>query len=173
MGEAFEGGLLTHPIQQAWVELLDPPFQFFTTLTFDRYRRLHPEAAHKKIDLWTNRANDLLFGNRWAKKHAGIGNLIALEPHKDNRIHVHLLQYHPELTKADAETRLLLKNLWEAGPWAHADSLREGIARCLPAADDAAKSYCAKAYATKGGDLWITDSLKFWMQRRPWQPVLT
>jgi hypothetical protein len=158
-------------MQDAWVELLQPvPFQYFTTLTFDKLRRLHPEAAHKKIRLYTRRANELLWGRGYELTHPGIGTLIALEPHKDDRTHVHLLQYHPELAKGDVMTRLTLKNLWEAGPWAHERSLKEGIARCLPAADDAAKSYCAKAYATKGGDLWIDDALMHYMQRRPWQP---
>lgn len=164
---------MTHPLQDAWVTLLEPvPVQYFTTVTFDRLRRLHPEAVHKKLRLYSNRANDCLFGNRWNDKHPGIGSLIALEPHKDGRTHVHLLQYHPELDKGDVATRMLLKNLWEAGPWAHQDSLREGIARCLPAADDAAKAYCAKNYATKGGDIYIDDALCFWMKERPWQPKL-
>ena len=131
---------MTRPLQDAWVELLkDVPFQYFTTATFDRLRRLHPEAVHKKMRLYSNRANDILFGPGWLTKHGGIGSLIALEPHKDDRTHVHLLQYHPELCKDDVATRMLLKNLWEAGPWAHEMSLREGIARCLPAADDAAR----------------------------------
>lgn len=164
---------MTHPLQSAWVELLQPvPFQYFTTLTFDNLRRLHPEAAHKKIRVYTRRANDLLFGRGWDANHPGIGTLIALEPHKDDRTHVHLLQYHPELNKADVSTRLLLKNLWEAGVWAHAKSLREGIARTLPAADDAAKAYCAKNYATKGGDIYLDDALMHWMKERPWQPQL-
>lgn len=155
------------------MQLLEPvPFQYFTTLTFDRCRRLHPEAAHKKIALYTHRANDLLFGHGWKFKHPGIGSLIALEPHKDDRIHVHVLQYHPELDKRDSSTRMLLKNLWEPGIWAHARSLREGIARCLPAADDAAKSYCAKNYATKGGDIYIDDPLFHWMKKQPWQPTM-
>lgn len=162
-----------HPLQAAWVDLLEPvPFQYFTTLTFDRLRRLHPEAAHKKIRLYTRRANALLFGRGWDDAHPGIGSLIALEPHKDDRTHVHLLQYHPELQKEDIATRLLLKNLWEAGPWAHAESLREGIARCLPAANDAAKAYCAKNYATKGGDIYVDDALAHWMKEEPWQPKL-
>lgn len=162
-----------HPLQAAWCDLMqDIPFQFFTTLTFDKLRRLHPEAAHKKIRLYHRRANDLVFGKQWVRSHPGIASLIALEPHKDDRIHVHLLQYHPELDRADRGTRLLLKNLWEAGPWAHEMSLREGIARCLPAADNAAKAYCAKAYATKGGDLWIDDALMHFMQSKPWQPEL-
>lgn len=164
---------MTRPLQDAWVELLkDVPFQYFTTATFDRLRRLHPEAVHKKMRLYSNRANDILFGPGWLTKHGGIGSLIALEPHKDDRTHVHLLQYHPELSKDDVATRMLLKNLWEAGPWAHADSLREGIARCLPAADDAAKAYCAKNYATKGGDIYIDDALANWMKKKPWQPKL-
>lgn len=155
------------------MQLLQPvPFQYFTTLTFDRYRRLHPEAVHKKLRTYSTRANDLLFGNGWKFKHPGIGSLIALEPHKDDRVHVHLLQYHPELAKGDASTRMLLKNLWEPGTWAHSRSLREGIARCLPAADDAAKSYCAKNYATKGGDLYIDDPLFYWMKKQPWQPTM-
>ena len=162
-----------HPLQAAWVTLLQPvPFQFFTTLTFDKLRRLHPEAAHKKIRLYTRRANEELFGRGYEDGHPGIGTLIALEPHKDDRTHVHLLQYHPELVKQDTATRLTLKNLWEAGSWAHRKSLREGIARTLPAADDAAKAYCAKNYATKGGDLYLDDALMHWMKKQPWQPQL-
>jgi hypothetical protein len=164
---------LPHPLQDAWVQFLQPvPFQYFTTLTFDKLRRLHPEAAHKKIRLYTRLANAEFFGRGYEAKHPGIGTLIALEPHKDERTHVHLLQYHPELTKQDVRTRMTLKNLWEAGSWAHHNSLREGIARCLPAADDAAKSYCAKNYATKGGDLYLDDALMHWMQQKPWQPQL-
>jgi hypothetical protein len=51
-------------------------------------------------------------------------------------------------------------------------SLREGIARCLPAADDAAKAYCAKNYATKGGDIYLDDALARWMKETPWQPKM-
>ena len=148
------------------------PFQYFTTLTFDKLRRLHPEAVHKKLRVYSQRANDLLFSRRWKDQHPGIGSLIALEPHADDRAHVHLLQYHPELDKRDISTRMLLKNLWEPGIWAHPRSLKEGIARCLPAADNAAKAYCAKSYATKGGDIYLDDALMFWMKERPWQPKL-
>jgi len=148
------------------------PFQYFGTYTFDRLRRLHPEAAHKKLRLHVHRANTELFGKQWAKSTPGIGSLIALEPHKDDRIHVHCLHYHPELDKHDHLARLMLKNLWEAGSYAHAKSLREGISRVLPAADDAARAYCAKAYATKGGDLWIDDALYHYMRGRPWQRTL-
>lgn len=95
-----------------------------------------------------------------------------MEPHKDNRTHVHLLQYHPEAEKHAVTSRLLLKNLWEAGQWAHERSLREGIARCLPAADDAAKAYCAKAYATKGGDLYLDDALMYWMTRHRYRELV-
>lgn len=164
---------MTHPLQAAWVNLLEPvPFQYFTTCTFDRLRRLHPEAVHKKLRVYTNRANDEFFGRGWMSKHPGLGTLIALEPHKDDRTHVHLLQYHPELSKDSLAHRMTLKNLWEAGKFALPGSLREGIARCLPAADDAAKAYCAKNYATKGGDLYIDDALFHWMKERPWQPKL-
>lgn len=164
---------MTHPLQAAWVNLLEPvPFQYFTTLTFDKLRRIHPEAAHKKIRVYTRRANDCLFGKHWDDKQPGIGTLIALEPHKDDRTHVHLLQYHPELQKDDTATRLLLKNLWEAGGWAHGMSLREGIARCLPAADNAAKAYCAKNYAVKGGDIYLDDALFYWMKEKVWQPKM-
>lgn len=164
---------MPHPLQTAWVGLLEPvPFQFFTTLTFDRWRRLHPEAVHKKLRLYTRRANEELWGRGYEGDHPGIGSLIALEPHKDDRTHVHLLQYHPELRRECTATRLLLKNLWDAGGWAHRMSLREGIARCLPAADDAAKAYCAKNYATKGGDIYIDDALFHWMRKEPWQPRL-
>jgi hypothetical protein len=164
---------MTHPLQAAWVDLLEPvPVQYFTTATFDRLRRLHPEAVLKKVRLYTRRANDCLFGKHWDRKHPGIGTLIALEPHKDERTHIHLLQYHPELQKDDRATRLLLKNLWEAGDYAHPMSLREGIARCLPAADNAAKAYCAKNYATKGGDIYLDDALAHWMKEKPWQPKM-
>lgn len=165
---------MTHPLQSAWVELLQPvPFQFFGTLTFDKLRRLHPESAHKKIRVYTRRANDLLFGRGWELSQPGIGTLIALEPHKDDRVHVHLLQFHPELSKDDVATRMLLKNLWTADErYAHPKSLREGVAMCLPAADDAAKAYCAKDYATKGGDIYLDDALVHWMLKKPWQPAL-
>jgi len=160
-------------MQLAWCELTaEIPFQFFGTYSFDGLRRLHPEAAHKKLRLHTHRFNDLVFGKHWYKHTPGIGSLIALEPHKDDRIHVHCLHYHPELHKETIEHRMLLKNLWEAGDYAHRDSLREGISRVLPAADDAAKAYCAKAYATKGGDLWIDDALRHYMLGQPWQRKL-
>lgn len=153
-----------HPLREAWVDLLRPiPFQYFTTLTFDRMRSVHPEAAHKKLQLYHRRANDALLGKGWRRRDAGIGSLIAMEPHADGRTHVHLLQYSPHLQRDDAATRLVLKNLWEAGQYALPNSLREGIARVLPAAGDAAANYCAKRYVIKGGDLWIDDALKEWM----------
>jgi hypothetical protein len=162
-----------HPLQAAWCDLMiDIPFQDFGTYTFDRLRRLHPEAVHKKVRLHISRANDILFGRQWRRHQPGIGSLIALEPHKDDRIHVHCLHYHPEVHKADPHRRVLLKNLWEAGAYAHPESLCEGISRVLPAADNAAKAYCAKAYATKGGDLWIDDALHHYMLGRPWQRSL-
>lgn len=158
-----------HPLQAAWCELMTPvPFQDFGTYTFDKLRRLHPEAVHKKLRLHISRANDILFGNKWRRFQPGIGSLVALEPHKDDRVHVHCLHYHPEFTH-DSERRLLLKNLWEAGRYAHAESLREGISRVLPAVEGAAKAYCAKAYATKGGDLWVDDALLHYMLGKPWQ----
>ena len=165
---------MPHPLQAGWVELLEPvPFQDFGTFTFDRLRRIHPEAVHKKIRLLTRTTNELLWGRNWMKDHPGIGNLIALEPHKDDRTHVHVLSYHPELTKDDPARRKLVRSLWEFKEgWCHPRSLREGIARVLPAADDAAKAYCAKGYATKGGDLWIDDALLHYMKGKPWQPQL-
>lgn len=162
-----------HPLQSAWVELLQPvPFQYFGTYTFDKLRRLHPEAVHKKLRLLVNIVNRELWGREWRDLSPGIGSLIALEPHKDDRIHVHCLHYHPELQKDDSDVRKLFRSLWIPYDEAHRLSLREGLARVLPAADDAAKGYCAKGYATKGGDLWIDDALAHWMARKPWQPSL-
>jgi hypothetical protein len=161
-----------HPLQAAWCDLMtEVPFQDFGNYTFDKLRRLHPEAVHKKIRLLVAKVNDELFGKHWRRYQPGIGSLIALEPHKDDRTHVHCLHYHPELVHC-AERRLLFMSLWDHGRFAHADGLREGIARVLPATDVTAKAYCAKAYATKGGDLWVDDALFHYMKRRPWQQTL-
>jgi len=162
-----------HPLRSAWVEFLgEVPFQYFGTYTFDRCRSLHPEAVHKKMRLLTKRTNELVFGRKWMWDGPGIGSLIALEPHKDGRTHVHALHYHPELSKDNVAVRLLMRSLWIPFEERHEWSLKEGLAKVLPAADDAAKSYCAKDYATKGGDLYIDDALAHWMGKKPWQPRL-
>lgn len=165
---------MTRPLQSAWVELLRPvPFQWFGTYTFDRLRRLHPEAVHKKMRLLVNITNEELWGRTWRFDGPGIGSLIALEPHKDDRTHVHALHYHPEISKENPEHRKLVRSLWiPFDGQRHRRSLREGLAKVLPAADDAAAGYCAKGYATKGADLWIDDALFHWMKKRPWQPSL-
>ena len=112
---------MPHPLQAGWVELLAPvPVQDFGTFTFDKLRRLHPEAAHKKVRLLTRITNELLFGRDWMKHHPGIGTLTALEPHKDDRTHIHVLFYHPELPKDDPERRKLIRSLWEFDErWRH------------------------------------------------------
>ena len=158
-----------HPLRDAWVELLRPiPFLWFGTYTLDRLRRVHPEALNKKRGVYVDRLNEELYGPSWWKRTRGIGGVWAFEPHKDNRLHVHALLYAPDIDDSVAH-RMLAKNLWDAGAYAHAKSLREGLARVLPATPDAAPSYCTKAYATKGGDIIIDDALAAYLKEEPWQ----
>ena len=161
-----------HPLRDAWVELLKPiPFLWFSTLTCDRMRRLHPEALDKKCRTCTRRLNEELYGRDWEDRTRGVGSVFAFEPHKDNRLHVHGLHYAHDLVD-NVANRMLAKNLWEAGAYAHPRSMREGIARVLSATPDAAVAYCTKAYATKGGEITIDNALAAYLKEEPWQPTL-
>tara|TARA_R110002110_G_scaffold415821_1_gene656726 strand:+ start:52525 stop:53022 length:498 start_codon:yes stop_codon:yes gene_type:complete len=81
---------LINPLKKAWIDYLEPyDWQWFCTLTFAG--STHPEKCSKAFRHWINQINRKIYGTGWQNKGGGLYWILALEYHKDSRIHFHAL----------------------------------------------------------------------------------
>ena len=123
------------------------PWQWFVTLTFSTDP--HPEKALKLFYLWASKMNRALYGRRWNKVQPfGVSWVVATEPHKSGRVHLHALVAGVEETR-----RLTWMDKWSGL------SRQTGWARIVPVDNQTAVSRYVTKYVAKGGDLFFSENL--------------
>ncbi len=110
-----------------------------------------PETAAKAFRFWVSKMNRDLWGSCWSRACTprGLSWVVAQEPHKSGRIHLHALLAGPGFT-SEQRFRLDAMDSW----WRMMGEPRGPSARLWkPWGDgEAVRAYCSK-YVVKGGEL--------------------
>jgi|ERR671923_2921437 hypothetical protein len=125
-------------LRDAWIGFLGQwQWEWFCTFTFRDI--VHPEAADKRFRLLCSQINREIYGVRWAKKHAGVPWVRALEYQRRGVIH-----YHALFAGVQDLRRLSWMDTWDrlAG-YARIEPIRRA---------DAVQRYVSK-YVIKGGEI--------------------
>lgn len=136
-------------LREAWAKFLGSIwFQWFATLTFEN--NVHPEAALKRYQRFTNDLNRELYGRRWMKQPlGGIYWVVAVERQKRGVVHLHALMGDPDNLNVVVR-RLTWMDKWnEIAGFARIEAIRS---------NDAALRYVTK-YVVKDGDIEFSKNL--------------
>lgn len=154
-------------VTDAWGQfLMRFRMDWFCTMTFRH--PTHPEAADKLWRVWVSKLNRSLYGVRWSKKdHSQVFWIRALEWQRRNVIHYHALV-------GDANN---LNHSAKRMRWVDAWYDLAGIARIDPISSlpeqqlQAVTGYVSK-YVSKGGEIELSRSLRWYLQRDIEQVVI-
>jgi hypothetical protein len=122
------------------------PWEWFVTFTFSE--DIHPNAAFKKVRVWTSKLAASIYGRHWYK-NGGLYWVCAEEYQKQGRIHFHLL------LAGVRETRRLT---W-MDKWANLD-LKTGWARIEAVESNKGTSHYLAKYLGKDGQVYFSHNLK-------------
>lgn len=122
------------------------PWEWFVTLTFAE--DIHPDAAFKKVRVWTSKLAASLYGRRWYTR-GGLYWICAEEYQKQGRIHFHLLMAGVRDTR-----RLTWMDKW------HRLDRKTGFARIEAVNSNTGTSHYLAKYLGKDGNVYFSHNLK-------------